>query len=262
MSRQRIFGVYKRHYYATTRSFPRILDTLLWPFVDLALWGLVTTYLQDQDVHVATPLTFLLGGLVLWDIVFRTKNQVAVTFLEELWSRNVIGILASPLTPAEYLTGAVLWGLTTVAVAWALIAVFAWILFSFGVTVLGVSLVAFGAALVVFGVALALVVLGLVFRFGWGAEIMAWALAMMVLPFSAVYYPLATLPGWAQTVSSALPTSHIFEAMRAILAGAPAQWRELAVAFGLDAVYLVGAFAFARWMFATLRRRGYVTKFI
>jgi ABC-2 type transport system permease protein len=258
----RVAGVYRRHLYVVLRSFPRILDMTLWPFVDLLLWGLVTLYLRHQQVHLSTPVGFLLGGLLLWDIVFRTKNQVALTFLEETWSRSIIAILASPLTATEYLAAAVMWGLTVVGIGWALIAVFAWVLFSFGVTTLGPALVLFAVALIVFGVALALVVLGMLLRFGHEADIMAWALAFMVLPFSAVYYPIAVLPGWAQAVASAFPTSHVFEAMRTILGGGATPWHQLWVAFGLDALYLAGGFLFARWMFGTLRRRGYVTRFV
>jgi ABC-2 type transport system permease protein len=262
MTWRRVAAVYRRQFYVTRRSFPRLLDMTLWPVVDLLLWGLVTTYLRDQQVKLATPLTFLLGGLLLWDIVFRTKNQVAIVFLEEQWSHHVIVILSSPVTAAEFVAASVLWGLTIVAIGWAMIAILAWVLFQFGVATLGLPLVGFGVALVVFGVALALLVVGMLLRFGFGAEIMAWALAFLVLPFSAVYYPLSSLPGWAQGVASAFPTSHVFEAMRAILAGRPAPWGELVVALALDAVYLAAGFAFARWMFATLRRRGYVTRYI
>jgi ABC-2 type transport system permease protein len=196
MKLHRVTGLYRRHLHVVTRSFPRVLDATMWPFVDLLMWGLVTLYLRHQQVHLSTPVGFLLGGLLLWDIVFRTKNQVALTFLEETWSRNIIAILASPLTATEYLAASVMWGLTIVGIGWALIAVFAWVLFSFGIATLGPALVLFAVALIVFGVALALVVLGTLLRFGHEADIMAWALAFMVLPFSAVYYPVAVLPGW------------------------------------------------------------------
>jgi ABC-2 type transport system permease protein len=262
MSWSRVVGIYRRHLYVVRRSFPRILDMTIWPFVDLLLWGLLTVYLRHQNVHSAAPFTFLLGGLLLWDIVFRTKNQVALTFLEETWSRNVVAMLVAPITPTEYLTGAVLWGLTTVSVGWALIAVFAWVLFAFGVTAIGLPLVVFAFALVVFGISLALVVLGLLLRFGHDADIMAWALAFMILPFSAVYYPLAVLPGWARSIASIFPTSHVFESMRQILAGGPTPWGQLGVILGLDAIYLVAAFVFARKMFSLLRRRGYITRFV
>ena len=262
MNARRVRALYLRQLHVTVRSFPRLLDMTVLPVVDLLLWGLVTTYLRKEQVHVAAPLTFLLAGLLLWDIVFRTKNQVAIAFLEEQWSHHVIVILSSPITGGEFVAAAVLWGLTAVAIGWSVIATLAWILFQFGVVTIGLSLVAYGAALVVFGVALALLVVGMLLRFGFGAEIMAWALAFIVLPFSAVYYPVSSLPGWAQGVAAILPTSHLFEGMRAILAGHPAPWDQLVIAMGLDAALLAAGFAFARWMFATLRRRGYVTRYV
>ena len=262
MSWRRIGAIYVRQFHVTVRSLPRLLDYALFPIVDLLLWGLVTVYLRGENVETATPLTFLIGGLLLWDIVFRTKNQVAIAFLEEQGSHHVIAILASPVTAAEYVMAAVLWGLTTVAVGWTVIAILAWVLFQFGVATIGLSLVPFAVVLVVFGVSLAMFVLGMLLRFGFGAEIMAWGLAFLVLPFSAVYYPVASLPGWAQAVANALPTSHLFEAMRAILTGTPPPWGELGIAASLDVVYLVAGFAFAKWMFGTLRRRGYVTRYV
>jgi len=258
----RVAAVYRRHMYVAVRSFPRILDTTLWPFVDLFLWGLVTVYLRDQHAHLAAPVGFLLGGLLLWDIVFRTKNQVAVPFLEESWSRNVVLVLASPLTATEYLAGATLWGLTTVTIGWVLMAITAWAMFAFGVAALGPTLVVFMLALMVFGVSLALLVVGLLLRFGDEAEIMAWALAFVVLPFSAVYYPLDVLPAWAQAIAAALPTSHVFESMRAVLAGSPPPWEQLAIALALDALWLAAGFGFARRMMTTLKRRGYVTRWV
>jgi ABC-2 type transport system permease protein len=262
MNTRRIGALYIRQAYVVVRSFPRLIDMTLLPVVDLLLWGLVTTYLRGRHVQIARPLTFLLGGLLLWDIVFRTKNQVAVAFLEEQWSHHVIVMLSSPVTPSEYVAASVLWGLTAVAVGWSLIAFLAWTLFHFGVATIGVSLVGYGFALIVFGIGLALVVVGMLLRFGFDADIMAWALGFLVLPFSAVYYPLASLPRWAQTVATALPTSHVFEAMRTILAGGSAPLGQLWIALSLDVVWLAVGFGFARWMFATLRRRGYVTRYV
>ena len=38
-----------------------------------------------------------------------------------------------------------------------------------------------------------------------------------VQPISGVYYPIATLPEWLQSVAWFLPSSHVFEGMRAVL---------------------------------------------
>jgi ABC-2 type transport system permease protein len=141
-------------------------------------------------------------------------------------------------------------------------AVLAWIFFGFGVFELGFALVPFMGALMLFGVAMSLTVLGLVLRFGHGANMLAWGLGGLIMPLAAVYYPLAVLPGWVQTVAQALPVARVFEAMRTVLAGDPAPWGELGVAFALDVVYIAAAAAFAHRMFLTLRRRGYVTRYV
>jgi hypothetical protein len=50
--------------------------------------------------------------------------------------------------------------------------------------------------------------------------------------------------------------------MRAALAGAPQEWGSLWAAGALDVVYLVAGFGFARAMFATFRRRGFITRYM
>jgi ABC-type polysaccharide/polyol phosphate export permease len=56
------------------------------------------------------------------------------------------------------------------------------------------------------------------------------------------------------------PLPHIFEGMRAVLAGQPLPSPRLIWAFGLDAIYLLGAFAFFAFMFSLARRRGLLLK--
>jgi ABC-2 type transport system permease protein len=107
-----------------------------------------------------------------------------------------------------------------------------------------------------------MIVLGIILRFGPGADIMAWGLAVLLMPISAVFYPVDVLPGWAQAIAHGLPTAYVFEGMRAVLGGEPAPWGNLGIAFALDAVYLFAGLAFARSMFGVLRRRGYVTRYM
>jgi ABC-2 type transport system permease protein len=109
---------------------------------------------------------------------------------------------------------------------------------------------------------MSLMVVGLILRFGNTAEIFAWGVAEIVSPLCAVYYPLSVLPGWAQSLAWWLPPSHVFEGMRAVLAGKPLPVKSLAIALALDVVYLVGAFVFANAMLRQLRRRGLVTRYM
>jgi ABC-2 type transport system permease protein len=127
---------------------------------------------------------------------------------------------------------------------------------------MGPVLVLFMGALMIFGTAVGMIVLGIILRFGPGADILAWGIAVILMPLSSVFYPVSVLPVWARVIAHGLPTSYVFEGMRSVLAGHPAPWDKLFVALVLDAVYIVGGMAFARSMFGVLRKRGYVTRYM
>jgi len=57
-------------------------------------------------------------------------------------------------------------------------------------------------------------------------------------PLCGIYYPVATLPGWLQPLSWALPASYVFEGMRAVLLEQAARLDYLLYALLLNAGYL------------------------
>ncbi|MGH2726978.1 MAG: hypothetical protein ACRDKS_08375 [Actinomycetota bacterium] len=67
-------------------------------------------------------------------------------------------------------------------------------------------------------------------------------------------------------VAQVLPVARVFEAMRTVPAGGPAPWGELGVAFALDGIYIAAAAVFCApdvpLTALTLRRRGYVTRYV
>jgi ABC-2 type transport system permease protein len=123
-------------------------------------------------------------------------------------------------------------------------------------------LAVYATILIVFGIALSLIVIACVLRLGFAADELTWVLAAVLMPFAAVFYPVAALPGWAQTVAWFMPPAHVFELMRADLAGVPAEWGSLWTAIALDVAYLAAAFALARAMFTSFLRRGLITRYM
>lgn len=261
MDLRRVLAVTRRLYHETRHSPAWIFDTLYWPFLDLLVWGLVSTFLARGDVELPVPVGFLLGATLLWGLLFRSQLTISVSFMIETWSRNIIGLMATPLRTSEWLAGTMLWNIAQMAVSWTIMAAMAFVLFRFNVLEMGLALLPFVVALMLFGVAVGMFALGILVRVGTGADILAWGLAGLISPVSATYYPVGVLPGWAQAVARALPTSHVFESMRAVLGGAATPWGELGIAFGLDAVYIGAAALFARHMLETMRRRGLVTRY-
>jgi ABC-2 type transport system permease protein len=95
--------------------------------------------------------------------------------------------------------------------------------------------------LMIMGWAVALGVVSLILRHGAGAEPLAWGLLFGLAPFSAVFYPVSVLPGFIRPIAYALPTTHVFEGMRAALLQGVVRWDHLAAAFALNMVWLGGA---------------------
>lgn len=262
-SARRIWALYKRHAYELRHSVPGFVDMLFWPAMDLMLWGMLTTYFLQHQVHVPQAFGFLIGGVLLWDFVFRSNLGIGITFLDDTsWTQNVLNLMVSPLRPSEYIIGAVAWSITKVLIGWTMMVTVASLLFHFTAIDLGFSLVVFALTLMLFGTAIGMFVIGIILRFGPGADILAWGLAVILMPISSVFYPVSALPGWAQAIAKGLPSARSFEAMRAVLAGHAMPWGSLFVALALDGFYLLVGMAFARSMFNMLRRRGYITRYM
>ncbi|MET9290899.1 ABC transporter permease [Streptomyces sp. NPDC003077] len=266
-SAHRVGAVARRHWHVLRRSPHRFFDVLVWPVVDTLLYGSIGLFAaQAADAAGARSTgtavaVFLLSGTVLWHLVHQTQISLATGFLEETWSRNLLGLLATPLRGWEYLAGIGLFALVRTALSTLAVAALAFAAYTFDVTTLGVGLLPVAALLLACGWAVALAVVGLVLRYGSGAEALAWGALSVVMPLSGVFYPVSTLPGVLRPVAEVLPTTHAFAAGRALASGQGMPWRELGLAAGGTAVLLVLALVFLGRMLAAFRRRGLVTRY-
>ncbi|WP_053698719.1 ABC transporter permease [Streptomyces sp. NRRL F-5755] len=271
-SAHRVRAVARRHWLVLRRSPHRIFDVLVWPVVDTLLYGSIGLFAakaagggtQTGGAELGTGPTlavFLLSGTVLWHLVHQTQISLATGFLEETWSRNVIGLLTTPLRGWEYLAGVGLFALVRTALSTLAVASLAFAAYAFDVTTLGLGLIPVAALLLLCGWAVALAVVGLVLRYGSGAEALVWGGLSVVMPLSGVFYPVSTLPAPLRPVAEALPTTHVFAAGRALAGDGPTPWHELAVAALGTAALLVLALFFLGRMLASFRRRGLVTRY-
>ncbi|HYA38341.1 MAG TPA: ABC transporter permease [Candidatus Methylomirabilis sp.] len=255
-SLRRIGALVLRNMYLLRSSGPRILELMYWPTVQMVLWGFITVFLVNHSSWVAQASGVLLSGVLLWDVLFRGQLGVSLVFMEEMWSRNLGHLFVSPLRPFELgcalLTMSLIRTLFGVGGA-ALIAI---PLFHFSIFSLGLPLIAFFVNLIVMGWAIGLLVSGIVLRYGLGAESMAWIAIFAVQPISGVYYPISTLPTWLQYVAAVLPSSHVFEGMRAVLFDHVFRVDLLLHAVALNVLYLVAGFLSFLAFFKIARVRG------
>ena len=137
----------------------------------------------------------------------------------------------------------------------------AYAFFRFDLGSVGWSLVPIALVLTVVGWGVGIANIGIVLRFGQGAEMLIWGSNYILMAFSGVFNPVAALPGVIQPVARVLPSTHAFNALRDVLAGDPLPWGEIRSGLIGAVVVVALCFAFAARMLRTFRRRGLVTRF-
>jgi len=213
----RIGAMLLRHWYLLTSSWPRLLEMVYWPALTLISWGFLQNYISGNASFFAKAGGTLIGAVILWDILFRGQLGFSISFLEEMWSRNLGNLMMSPLTPFEFLLSLMIMSLIRLTIGIVPMAVMASLFFDFNLLGLGLALVAFFCNLIFTSWAVGIMVSGLVVRNGMGAESLAWTLVFILLPLACVYYPVSVLPAWLQPVAWLLPPTYVFEGMRALM---------------------------------------------
>jgi len=259
MSLTRISGIILRHLAVYRSNLARLNEIIFWPFFELLLWGFFGTYVGRLSA-LGYILALLLGSLVLWTVFSRVQQSISISFLMELWSRNIMNMFVAPISVAEYLVALAAVGLLKVLFVSGLMLALAWLLYQVNLLALGPALVPLAIALILFAWAIGTFIIGIVLRFGQGAESIAWMFAFFLQPFGAVFFPLSVYPPWLQTILWWIPLPHIFEALRAVFAGQGLPVGHVAWAFGLNALYLAAAFVFFGVMFEKARERGFLLK--
>ena len=253
---RRIGALVKRYIYLLRSSGVRLVELIYWPFLQMLTWGFLQKYLAGTTSPLAQAAGVLIGSVLLWDILFRSKIGFSTTFIEEMWSRNLGNLLTSPLRPFELVAALSLWSVIRLGVSMVPVAIAAYFIFGFNLLDLGLPLVAFFAVLVLTSWSLGLISAGVILRYGLGAEELAWSLAFLLLPLCCVYYPVSVLPDWLQVIALALPPTHVFEGMRSILLHNTFDVKELWWAAGLNVVYLVAGYLTFSWFLGSARENG------
>lgn len=258
-SARRIGALLARHYFLLRKSWPRLLSFAYYPVMQLLVWGFVTQYLgpqsASQGVLQAVP-GILLTGVLLWDVLVRGELGLFLSFLEEMYSRNLGNLFVSPLRLHEFVIAQMLMSIVRVVVGSGVALLVAVTFFDLKIAQQAFALSLCLGCLLMFGWAIGMIANGLVLRFGLGAEEIGWAVVFLIGPLSGAYYPLSVLPEFLQAVAYALPTAWAFDAMRAALIDGQIAWRALGISLALDVIYLaIGAALFA-WFVEAGRERG------
>ncbi|MBI4352828.1 MAG: ABC transporter permease, partial [Candidatus Omnitrophica bacterium] len=237
----RAAAIFLRQIHLLRQSPLKVINLLYWSLFELILWGLITHYLYQAGGERFGFITVILAAVIFWNFFNRIQQNLCFSFLEDLRSRNLVNLFVSPLTIQEYLAGLMLLNVVVASSCLAGTAMTAYFLRLYDIFQFGFLLIPFILIFFLFGWSLGIFITAAVLRFGSSAELLMWSIPTFVMPLSGVFYPIETLPKFAEGLAYLLPTSYIFEGMREIVHRGSFSAPSLLTAAVLSIIYFTAA---------------------
>jgi ABC-2 type transport system permease protein len=256
ISPHRVGAMVLRYLYLLRSSWSRVLELIYWPAVQLLVWGFLQFYIAQNSGFFARAGGVFIGAVMMWDILFRGQLGFSISFLEEMWSRNLANLMISPLRPIELVMALMVMSIVRLAIGMVPVTLLAIAFFGFNIYGLGLALAAFFMNLILTSWSVGIVVSGVVMRNGMGAESLAWTMMFLIMPVICVYYPVSVLPHWLQWVAWSLPPTYVFEGMRALILEQQFRPDLMVAAFALNAAYFAVAVTIFLALLRSARRIG------
>jgi len=256
ISHRRVFAMVLRHWYLLSSSWPRVLDLIYWPTVQMLMWGFLQMYVSQNSGFFLKAAGTFIGAVMLWDILFRGQLGFSISFLEEMYARNLGNLMMSPLRPVEFVAALMIQSMVRLAIGMVPVSFLAIAFFGFNLWGLGLALAVFFMNLLLTSWAVGILVAGILLRHGLGAENMAWTFMFLLLPVTCVYYPVSVLPSWLQVFAWMLPPTYVFEGMRALVIDHVFRADLMVQSFALNAVFFAGGVVGFLVLLRSARREG------
>ena len=256
MNWNKIFALSLRHIYLIKGSFPRILDLIYWPTIQIFLWGFISKFFTLNSSYYENTVGIILSAAILYDFLFRSSISYNMMFLEEIWSRNFTNLFIAPIKLSEIIAALTFTAIFRTMIGLVPAALLAIPFFGVSILKIGTPLIFLLITLYIFGVTLGLLVTSGLVRFGPSFENIAWASLFFLAPLGCIYYPVEILPEWLQIIAKLLPLVHIFEEMRNILIYDIVNYTQIFKAVFISFLYFVIGVATFYISYSGARNRG------
>lgn len=238
MSTGRLYAFCLRHLYPLKRDFDLLSDMLYWPIIDVLLWGITSQWLGAGS-GITTVIASILIGLIFWNVIWRSQSEISRNLIDEIWNNNLVNLFSTPLSLLEWVVGVLILSIVKMLFTIVVLLPIIWLLYSVNIFSIGWWLLPFFIGTVMTGWWVGFISAGIVIRWGPKVQTVVWTLPGILLPFSAVYFPLETLPAFLKPISYLLPTTYIFEGMRSVLNTGSVDGITMLISFSLNILYVV-----------------------
>jgi ABC-2 type transport system permease protein len=257
VSWRRVNAIVRRQLLVQYRNPAMWFLLLALPIVDAVLFSSIGVAYGEGD----GPVQVLFTGILLFHLVWQLTLAGSLGFLEEVWTKNVLNLLTTPVRELDYAIALGIVGLLRTLIAVVLIGGVGVTLYAVDPDAAGWTLIPAAAVLLLFGWAVALFVVGLTLQYGDSAEVFSWGVLVLLMPLSGVFYPTEALPGALQAVAKVIPLTRAFDATRAGIEGGAVATGDLVIATTGSVVAVVLAFWFVLRQLRRFRQEGWVTRF-
>jgi ABC-2 type transport system permease protein len=255
ISIQRLTGFFLRHLYPLRRDFDLLSDMLYWPLIDVVLWGVTSQWLVSNTQSHAI-ISSILVALILWQVIWRSQSEVARNLIEEIWNTNLVNLFSSPLSLTEWTIGVLLLSILKMSITVSVVSLAIFALYHVSLIQAGWWIIPFFISTMMTGWWTGFIAASVVILHGPRMQSVVWTLPGVLLPFSAVYFPLSQLPWFLQPISRLIPTTYIFEGLRSQLATGSLDWSLILMSLVLNCLYLAITILFFRRCFFESKKLG------
>ncbi len=245
----RIKAVVLRHLILTFRDFHRFIDLIYWPLLEIIIWGFTARWIQGNNIHTINMSLVLLSALVFWQVILRSQLEISFSFLDELWSHNLINLFSTPIKISEWIIAVMIVGFLKSMFTFLFGAYVIWVFYGLNILKPGYILIVYLIMMIAIGWAIGFLTTAAVAYWGQKIQTLAWVMGWFFAPFSGVFYPISVLPHWAQMIAQCIPMSYLFESLRSIITTNVLPLHLLAICFFLILVYLMCAILLFKFAF-------------
>ena len=255
MSFGRVWAIFLRYFYYFSK-FENLSEVFYWPTIDIFLWGMTSVWIQSTQTDVPDIALIILTGLVFWQILWRGNYEITINLIQEFWNRNLVNLFSTPLKLIEWMGATMLVGFVKILITIAFSTFLVFILYALNVFQVGWAIIPYIGLLTLSGWMMGYLSGSVMIYFGLRFQMLAWMTPFIFAPFSAVFYPLGTLPSWGQAIGKCLPTTYVFEGMRKVLSDGVFSYELFWMSLALNIVYLGAAMGLFKLMFEKSRNKG------
>ena len=238
----------------------RFFLIVIWPIIDLLVWGFTTKFLIQSETNPSSFLSLILSTFIFWSLTIKAQQEISCQFMSDIFSRNLTNLLITPLKTIEILIALIASSIVKLVIVIGVLGFFAIILYSLNIFQFNFNILLIFINLLIFGWSLGIIATAFVVRFNYRVSFITWTLALLIQPISCVFYPRSILPSFLKLLSWFSPASYLFESMREIILKKQISSFNFYISTFLNIFYLIFSLFFFNIMLKWAKKKGSLSK--